>query len=238
VSNDPQAVFDGLVRERGGSQAFDQTQLAVARKLAQLLADDGEVSGSTLTTLVSLLPPKPGTDEPEYDLSRLSDREFAELDRLTAIAAGLKPSKPDKPRRHPQRSYRQIWAEIHAVAIDQIEGEQAHARRCKRPWLLSETDRIELRNAACFLFGLLALPAQVFAEEIEGAVAAHKVSAVPAAVLETPVVEQPGPVVEQPKVEQPSANVVPMVGLFSTPRHCVGENRPEARSSDLPRGRW
>jgi hypothetical protein len=69
------------------SRAFDQTQLAVARKLAQLLADDGEVSGSTLTTLLSLLPGKASDAEAAWDLSRLSDKQLEQLDVLAAVAA-------------------------------------------------------------------------------------------------------------------------------------------------------
>jgi hypothetical protein len=237
VSNDPQSVFDGLLRERGGSQAFDQTQLAVARKLAQLLADDGEVSGSTITTLVSLLPPKPSDTEVPYDLSKLSDKEFSELDRLTAIAAGLKPSKPDKPRRHPQRSYRQIWGEIYAIDIDQIEAEQEHARRRKQPWPLSDGDRLIIANACGLWMGLLALPAQVWPDMIESAIHAErkrwldKEAAALAAAAAAPAV----PAVAPAPAPAPSTNVVPMLGLFSSPRRVSGEARVGV---DIERGIW
>jgi hypothetical protein len=232
VSNDPQSVFDGLLRERGGSQAFDQTQLAVARKLAQLLADDGEVSGSTLTTLVSLLPPKPSDTEEAWDLSLLTDEQLEELDRLAARATGTAPPTPQKPRRGPpRRSQREREGQELARLLDSLEGEADHAAKAKRRYALTDDDLLHVRNLIVDMLGLVCLPRMVFVE-VESAEAARQESAVPAAVLETPIA--PAPAAPEPK---PSNLIEPAFGVFTARRSPFGA--PEARTGiDIPRGRW
>jgi hypothetical protein len=235
-------IFAGLVADRGGMANFDRTQLQICRRVAVMLADDGDLSASALSALLALLPAKPSDSEPEYDFSKLSDKEFATLDHLTAVAAGLKPPGPQpKPRRAPQRSYRQIWGEIYAIDVDQIEAEQENARRCKRPWALSDDDRIAIANACQVFLGLLAKPETVWPHIEETATHNERKKwldkqsvAVPAAaVLDAPAADPAATPVA------PGA-VVPLFGAFIGKRHIPGESsRSEARTDDLPRGgRW
>jgi hypothetical protein len=160
MSDAVEDIFRSLVAERGGAAALDSTQRIVALKLAEALASDAPLNAPILNALLGLLPEK--SAGPAYDLSKWSDKEFAELDRLTAIAAGLAPSKPDKPRRHPRRSHREVSAALYAVEVDRLEAEHEAAFREKRPFVLSDPDRALLQNACHLWLGLIATPEQVF----------------------------------------------------------------------------
>jgi hypothetical protein len=160
--NDAQGIFEALVNERGGLDKLNATELAIANKLATLLADNADVPGSTISALMSLLPKPLSADAPVYDLSKLTDKEFAMLDKLTAKAAGLLPPSVEKPRRFPLRSDRERWAAIHAVAVDQIEAEKEAAFRARQPWSLSEDDRLAIYSACELFLGLIAQPGQIW----------------------------------------------------------------------------
>jgi hypothetical protein len=232
-------IFRSLVAERGGAGQFDETQKIVALKLAEMLASDAAVSAPAIVALIGLLPPKASDTEAPYDLSKLSDKEFAELDRLTAIAAGLKPSKPDKPRRHPLRSYRETWAAIFAHDVDAIAGEIENARRRGRVHVLDDFERATLHNACRLWLSLIIEPAQLWPEIAESARCEErkKSVAVPAvAVLDAPAAPAAG--APAATAVAPGA-VVPLFGAFIGKRHIPGESsRSEARTDDLPRGRW
>jgi hypothetical protein len=126
MSDAVESIFGSIIADRGASN-FDATQLQIARRVAQMLADDGDLSATALNALMGLLPEKKAG--PEYDLSKLTDAEFATLDKLTAIAAGIAPSKPEKPRQRPRRSYRQLYVEETVILFDQLAAQCAEARR-------------------------------------------------------------------------------------------------------------
>jgi hypothetical protein len=87
--SDAATLFDALVSERGGPGALTVAQLATARAVARLLADDAldPRGANTAGELLKLLPP-PGALATETDLSRLDDRELDVLLVLTAKARG------------------------------------------------------------------------------------------------------------------------------------------------------
>jgi hypothetical protein len=221
MSDDPaQEIFRSLLAERGGVERFDETQKVVALKLAEMLASDAAVSAPAIVALVGLLPPKPSEAEAAPDLSKLTDAELATLDKLQRKATGQLPPTPEKVRRYPRRSYRQHIGEELALLADQIEGEQDAARRSKRAHALTDGDLDALRNGIAALLGLVALPAAVFAAEIEHATyterakwqarereaeAARTASAPIAATAEVPL-------------EKPSNVVTPQWGVFISKR--------------------
>jgi hypothetical protein len=242
--SDAQATMEALISERGGAGCFDRTQLLICSKLAEMLTADASVNASAVVALSSLLPAKPAADEGEWNLELLTDEQFKVFDRLCSIARGEKPPTVEKPRRHPQRSYRQTWCEIYAIDVDAIEAEQENARRCKKPWVLSDGDRVAIANACQVFLGLLAKPETVWphieetATHIERKRWLDKESAAVPAVAQLDT--RPAPAADAPAATPvaPGA-VVPLFGAFIGKRHIPGEsNRSEARTDDLPRGRW
>jgi hypothetical protein len=234
-----ESIFASILSDRGSASRFDQTQLQVARRVAQMLADDGDLSATALSALLGLLPAKPSDTEPAWNLALLTDRELEQLDTLAAKATGTAPPSVEPKRKGPpRRSPRQREAEELALLLDMLEAEGDAARKkdWRRPYALTDDDAMHVRNSIVTMLGLVVLPRRLFVE-IESAEAARKESAVPAAVLDTPSAPVP-PVVEQPKPEQPPSNVTQFAGLFTAPRRYPGESRAEARTDDLPRGRW
>jgi hypothetical protein len=171
MSDAAQDILQSLIRERGGANRFDQTQLVVASKLAEMLASDATVSAPAIVALSGLLPAKPTAGEPEYDLSRLSDEEFAELDRLSAKAADATlPPAPVPEALLRLRTPRQRQAEELALLIDALEGEQEAARRAnwRQPWSASDDDLMDIRNCIVALLGLVATESAIFRYLLDG----------------------------------------------------------------------
>jgi hypothetical protein len=163
-----ETIFTSIISERG-RERFDATQLAIARKLASLLAaDDDNISAATIATLVALLPPKPEPNDPPYDLTRLSDREFAMLDYLTSRAAGLVAEKP-KRKRHSARAIRAIDL---AERIDRLAAPRGEANG--ESWQLDQDEALSIRAAICELVEPVATVTQIFERDIHEAVAAQR----------------------------------------------------------------
>jgi hypothetical protein len=164
-----ESIFTSIISERG-RERFDATQLAIARKLASLLAAyDDNISASTIATLMALLPPKPETPiDPPYDLTRLSDRELAMLDYLTSRAAGLAAEKP-KRKRH---SARAICAIDLAERIDRLAAPRREAKG--ESWKLDQDEALAIRAAFCELVEPVATVTQIFEKDIHEAVAARR----------------------------------------------------------------
>jgi hypothetical protein len=80
-------IFGRLVAERGGSERFDVTALAAARKLAKSLASD-ESNPAIISALSALLPAKIPTTS-DWNMSLLTDDEIQALDYLARRAHGL-----------------------------------------------------------------------------------------------------------------------------------------------------
>jgi hypothetical protein len=164
-------LLSQIVQDHGGRERFDATALAVAARLAAILSSDSDGSAAQIAQLVELLPPKPSATEPAWDLTKLTDKELDQLDRISRKATGLEPPTPEKPRRGPpHRSYREVWAESYAVAVDGIEAELENARRDKRPRALTDGDLSVLHNACQLWFGDMVTAKQVFAHVVENAV--------------------------------------------------------------------
>jgi hypothetical protein len=164
-----EAIFASIISERG-RERFDATQLAIARKLASLLsADDDNISASTIAALMALLPPKPeALIDPPYDLSRLTDREFAMLDYLTSRAAGLAAEKP-KRKRHSARATRAI---DFAERIDRLAAPLREAKG--ESWKLDQDEALAIRAAFCELVEPVATVTQIFEKDIHEAVVARR----------------------------------------------------------------
>jgi hypothetical protein len=119
---------------------------------------------------MALLPAKPVAGEEAWDLSKLTDKELGQLDRLSRKACGLLPPSVDPPRKGPpRRSPREAWAEYYARQIDQIEGEKEAAFRGKRPYELGDANRLLIHNACELWLGLIATPEQIWPHIAEGA---------------------------------------------------------------------
>jgi hypothetical protein len=52
------AILDGLVAEHGGLECFSVLQLAVAHRIAEVLAGDRETAVTNLSPLLEMLPSK------------------------------------------------------------------------------------------------------------------------------------------------------------------------------------
>jgi hypothetical protein len=161
-----ESIFTSIISERG-RERFDATQLAIARKLASVLAaDDDNISASTIATLMALLPPKPEAPiDPPYDLTRLSDREFAMLDYLTSRAAGLAAEKP-KRKRHSARAIRAIDL---AERIDRLAAPRRETKG--ESWKLDQDEALAIRASFCELVEPVATVTQIFEKDIHEAVA-------------------------------------------------------------------
>jgi hypothetical protein len=237
-----QVVFEELLREFGGKAALTAVQLGACRRLAMLLGGTETIVPAQIATLQELLPARPAADdEPEWDLSLLTNEQLEDLDVLAAICTRTAPPTVVKPRRGPpRRSHREHVAIGAAHLLDHLEADADAARKAKHRHVLTDDDLMHVRNCLVELLGCVALPRRVFAIEIENS--AHQGSAVSAAVLDTPP-EPPGaaPVaVPAAPAPEPVSNIADFVGGFSRPRSYPGEaSRPEARTGvDIPRGRW
>jgi len=165
-----ESIFSSLVADRGGASQFDQTQLQIGRRVAQMLADDSDrISTQALGALMGLLPERPAKGEVAYDLSKLTAAEFAALDKLTAKAAGLLPPTPEKVRRVPRRSARAWNGDDLVLLLDQLEAEIENGRRenWRQPYRLTDDDMRVLRNALGGVLSLVAQPIDIYRAEIE-----------------------------------------------------------------------
>jgi hypothetical protein len=144
VSGDAQSIFEALLVERGGRDCFNVTSLAVANKLAALLAGDTDGTASQIAQLCELLPPKPSDTEPPWDLSKLTDRELDQLDKLSRKAIGLEPPTPQ-----PTNADRNGYAFIKALAALELRGVNREVVDRVKPTVE------ELQEVADLLFTLL-----------------------------------------------------------------------------------
>jgi len=69
------AILDGLVAEHGGRECFSVLQLAVAHRIAEVLAGGRDTAVTNLSPLLEMLPSK--RVEPPLNLGRLSDHELS-----------------------------------------------------------------------------------------------------------------------------------------------------------------
>jgi superfamily II RNA helicase len=158
MSDAIQDALQSLIQERGGSSRFDQTQLLIASKLAEMLVGDASVNASAVVALTGLLPAKPSAEEGSWNLELLTDEQFKTLDRLCAIARGEKPPSVEKPRRGPpRRSPREVLAHDLALTLDCLEAEQDAARKLdwKNVPAISDEDVQHVQNAISSLLGLV-----------------------------------------------------------------------------------
>jgi len=81
-------LIEDILERHGGRDAFTPLTLAVARQLATLLASNN-VDPKIVLSLRDMLP-KPNETKP-LDLSKFSDAQLDQLERLHRIGAGLDP---------------------------------------------------------------------------------------------------------------------------------------------------
>jgi hypothetical protein len=119
----PNDLFERIVAEYGGADRLSLVQLAAARALSNAI-DGDSLNPKEVADLAALLPAKP-VDAPAYDLTRLNDTEFAQLNGLLRRAAGETPapsvSQEPKPVRRRKRSRRAEEALELAAFLDRIE---------------------------------------------------------------------------------------------------------------------
>jgi hypothetical protein len=150
------AVLADIVDSRGGPGVFNLVDMAVARSLVAVLiktANGDATKAPTIAALSALLPPlqqKADAAPVDFDLKRLSDKEFAFLEYLCARARGEKPERPDR------RSVRQAWADMLARRIDHIEAEN------RTP---TEDELNDIRNDVHAVLGLVVpIPVRLWPE--------------------------------------------------------------------------
>jgi hypothetical protein len=152
-------LFDEITAERGGQQSFSVVELSLARQLAVMLANPAsKADPAVVARLLEMLPAK--STEPAADLSKLSDAQFSQLERLMAIARGQTPPRPI-PRKPPPkpltpRGYRA--AEL-ADLLDKIDDEH------RKP---TDGELLQCRNHLSGIMGILAplsslLPVSIYA---------------------------------------------------------------------------
>jgi hypothetical protein len=152
-----------------------------ARALAAALAaPDADPIGTArcIETLTSLLPEPPADGSPPWDLSKLSDREFAALERLHARATG---GIPPRPLRRPPRkplTERETRAMEMACVLDVAEDENRK---------LTDDDLLAARNCLSSMFFPMATLTQLLPPEVFG----------------TPSRSLPAPAEPEPKELQP-----------------------------------
>jgi hypothetical protein len=220
MSADVETIFTSIVTDRGGLSNFDQTALHVARRVAQMLADDSDLSASALSALMALLPAKPAAGEASYDLSRLTDEEFHLLDGLNAKASNtaLPPALFVEPR-WPKLSHRSLYITETVLLFDQLEAEIENARRKGQRTDLPVEDLELVRNAVVGLLLDVAQPEQIFSYIAENAIYSERKTwldreeATKAAAAAAPAVPAP-----EVKPEAAPQNVVPLWGAFVTKR--------------------
>jgi hypothetical protein len=219
-----ETVFASIVTDRGGLSNFDQTALHVARRVAQMLADDSDLSASALSALMALLPAKSAAGD-SYDLSRLSDEEFAVLDRLTAKAADVAlPPAPVPEVQLRLQSPRQREAERLAIMLDELEACAEAQRKVdwRRPWTATDEDVQAVRGAITSLIGLAPVTERQIAEPwIDEAVLKERRTWLDKE-EQAKAVERVHDVIDQPQreaaPEPPRGNVQPLFGAFVTKR--------------------
>ena len=110
-------VFNELVSEHGGAASLSRVELAIARKLAALLASDS-VDQRTASDIIELQKMLPTERRP--DLKLLTNKELSTLDKLMVRALGETP---------PTRSVDQ---EIAANLRERVAGRTGVCLRCQR----------------------------------------------------------------------------------------------------------
>jgi hypothetical protein len=131
-SDDVSLIYDGLVKERG---PFDTAMSAIARHVAVLLASD-KASPSSIETLLGMLPKKAVAEEEYRHVGELSKEEFAELQRLLAIASGREPPTPLPP------GHAELWASDLIAPL--VAMELAGVGKTREA---TENEKIKLRSA-------------------------------------------------------------------------------------------
>jgi hypothetical protein len=83
-----QAIYDELIRARGGPAAFSTVQISVARTAVRMLArDDLDArDAGVLSELLRFLPPE--RTEPPLDMTKLPDAQFDAFCKSVAIMRG------------------------------------------------------------------------------------------------------------------------------------------------------
>lgn len=152
-------IFNAVVHEHGGKNAFSATQLEIARVFASALAE-GKVEPGAIAAWTGLLPPK--QEAAPYDLSRLDNRELELLNWLTAKACGEVAARP---KRH-KRSARQHSADDLALVLDDHERRWRAAKARKKP----ELDILAVRGRIAELCGWLVSMRDLCGPEIAEAV--------------------------------------------------------------------
>jgi hypothetical protein len=194
---DPVAVLmDQLLAERGGRGRFSATELALAHQLASLLSMPPDATTArTCAAITEMLPARISPDpDPPADLSLLSDRQFAMLEKLLAIARGQQP--PTWPRR---KQHKQTEREADALRLAGILDAAAAAGR------LTADDEIQVRNClSSMLFPLQTLTG-LFPAEIFGPAPPAPLRAAPVSSAEI----EPEPIQSEPESPVPDTqNVV------------------------------
>jgi hypothetical protein len=153
-------LTDQILAERGGRQAFTFTQLAIAHQLGSALTSPADsTTATTVARLTEMLPPVVTDDAPAWDLTKLSDRQFAMLEKLAAVATGqASPPRLRKPPLPPETP-RTIRARELADLLDKADSEG-------RP--LSESDLLQCRSHLSGLLGLLCTMSALVPPEIYG----------------------------------------------------------------------
>jgi hypothetical protein len=178
-----EALLQEIVNERGNLSVL---QLAVARQLARLLSRD-DADANAITRLESLLPARPDPEAgPSWDLSKLSDREFAALERLHARATGQAPPPRLRKPPPPPETPRTIRARELADLLDKVDSERRQ---------LTDDDLMECRNHLSGLLGTLATLTTLLPVEVYG---------VPSRSLPAPALQNATEGVAESNTEQPA----------------------------------
>jgi hypothetical protein len=141
-------LTDEIVSERGGRKAFSFTQLAIAHQLASALTGPADsATATTVARLTEMLPPVVTEDEgPPWDLTKLTDRQFHLLERLSAICRG---EAPPRRIRKPAPKPLTVRGERARELVNLLDGIEADGRK------LNDDDLLQVRNHVSDLLGLL-----------------------------------------------------------------------------------
>jgi hypothetical protein len=218
-------VLDCIVAERGGRGAFNTAQLLAARGLVRVLneVNNGDVGkAASIDTLMSMLPPKGAALAP-IDMSHLSDRELAALERLVEIGNGTKPRIEHKPKSTRHWLAVELAAKLDAVVKGNIGEVDVPLK-----------DLAEVRSLVMSLLSPL-LTQDLFRDTFESAFAPYPVVPLPAVADNAPVAVPESPRAIPAAVD----NVVPFTrgNGSAVVQGDLSERYPNL-AYDPPVGRW
>ena len=129
-----QAIYDELIRARGGPAAFSTVQISVARTAVRMLARDDldAQDAGVLSELLRFLPPE--RTEPPLDMTKLPDAQFDAFCKSVAIMRGeALPPRTVRTQSPRWRDAKRLCAVLDCTEARQAAGRRAHGDTKPRP---------------------------------------------------------------------------------------------------------